>query len=124
MKKLGKKLKHALSDVLENIVVYLAVVGGVLVTKFGPPLVEMFVSNKPFILTKLSLLQICFGFVVAFLVIYRDETKDLKGTQDDAPKLLGRRGNVKWRVQHAFSAGAGWYAITAGFIGASTGGSM
>lgn len=122
MKKALRRARVALEDVWENLVVYLSAVAGVLLTKFGPPLVEMFVSNKPFTATKLTILQVCFGFAVAVVVIFRSEQRGLTGTPADAQKLVGRSGNLKWRVEHAFSAGAGWYAIVAGFISASTGG--
>lgn len=114
-----KKVVSVLNDIRENVFIYVATLSGVLISKFGPPLLAMFKDDKPFQFTKFVALQLVIGIVIAFAIIIHDEQN---GMSTDDPEVLAKNKAAKKaafmkRVRNAFTHGLGWMALVSGMLG-------
>lgn len=114
-----KKVANVLNDIRENVFIYVATLSGVLLSKFGPPLIALFKDDRPFQLTKFVALQLAIGVVIAFAIIIHDEQIGM--SEDDPEKLAKNKAAKKAafmkRLRNAFTHGLGWMALVSGMLG-------
>jgi len=112
MKNLKARMKKFLASILDDIAVYLITVAGVLFTKFGPPLLAYFRTNRPFDFSAITWLHFAIALVIALALVFRAE----QDGKDDLSKKTIRDSKLKKRLWAGFMAGVGYNALVGVFI--------